>query len=323
MKKRINIITVVLLSAALLGLSSCLKDSRFVDFSKVGALVELPLEAFNRPGKLVASAFPIQAAPQTLNVVVNIASPKPLGSALTVTLGIDNAALTAYNHANGLDTGSNTPYTLPPANAFSIPNTKVTIPAGQRTANLAIQIISSNLDPAGLYIIPISITDGGGQKISNYKTLLYNVEAKNKYDGIYTATGTFTDGAAPTITADGIYPLNMQLITQGANSVAFFDPQVGFLHLINSAGSLNVYGAFDPVFIFDPATNKITSVINQYGQPDPSRLRAARIDVTGVNALSGTPGAAGSVIKVKYVMTQAGSDRTFFDETYTYVGARP
>jgi len=322
MKKRIYISGILLLSAAVLSLSSCLKDSRFVDFSKVGTLVELPLEAFNGSGKLVAQAFPIQATPQTITLVVNIASPKPLGSALTVTLGIDQDALTAYNHAHGLDTGGNTPYTLPPANAFSIPSTKVTIPAGQRMANLNIQVISSNLDPTGLYVIPISIVDGGGQKVSNYKTVLYNVQAKNKYDGAYEATGTFTDTAAPTINSDGVYPEEIYLVTQGANSVAFEDINQGFAHLINNGG-LGVYGEFAPVLNFDPATNKVTSVVNYYGQPSATRFRSARLDVSGVNALSGTPGAAGSVIKVKYVLVQSGADRTFFDETYTYKGARP
>src|SRR5882757_4405122 len=125
MKKRLYILTVIILSATILSLSSCLKDSRFVDFSQVGTMVELPLEAFNGPGKLVAGAFPIQAAPQTIKLVVNLASPKPLSSDLTVTLGVDQAALTAYNHTNGLDTGTNTPYKLPPANSFTIPNVKV------------------------------------------------------------------------------------------------------------------------------------------------------------------------------------------------------
>jgi hypothetical protein len=322
MKKRFYIITTFILSLAVLTMSSCLKDPRAQDFSNVGALVELPLEAYNGVGKLVAEALPIQTTPQTIPVVVNIAAPKALGSATTVTLLLDTAAITAYNTANGLTAADGTAYTLPPSNSFTISSYKVTVPAGQHTANLNISITSSNLDPAGLYIIPITIVDGGGQKISNYKTVLLNVQAKNKYDGAYTATGTFTDTAAPTITADGIYPYDIYLVTLGATSVGFYDPNNGFLHLINSAGTNSVYGEFAPVFNFD-ASNNITSVVNYYGQPSPSRVRAARIDVTGVNALTGTPGSVGSVIKVKYVMTQGGADRTFFDETYTYTGARP
>lgn len=323
MKKKFYIIAAFTLAAAMLTLSSCLKDPRAQDFSNVGTLVELPLEAYNGVGALVAEALPIQATPQIIPIVVNVASPKALSTPLTVTLGLDAAALTAYNHANGLDTGGNVPYTLPPANSFSIPSFKVTIPAGQHTATLNVSIISSNLDPSGLYIIPLTITDGGGQKISNYKTVLLNVQAKNKYDGAYTATGTFTDTANPAITDAGIYPYDIYLETLGAASVGFYDPNNGFYHLINSGGTNSIYGEFAPVFNFDLTTNKITSVVNYYGQPSPGRVRAARIDVTGVNALTGTPGSAGSVIKVKYVMTQGGNDRTFFDETYKYTGPRP
>jgi hypothetical protein len=322
MKKRFYIITTFILSAAVLTMSSCLKDPRAQDFSNVGTLIELPLEAYNGVGALVPEALPIQTTAQTIPVVVNVAAPKALSSALTVTLVLDTAAITAYNTANGLTVADGTAFSLPPSNAYSIPNFKVTIPAGQHTASLNVSVISSNLDPAGLYIIPLTIVDASGQKISNYKTVLLNVQAKNKYDGAYTATGSFTDTAAPTITDDGIYPYDIYLVTLGANSVGFYDPNNGFLHLINSGGTNSVYGEFAPVFNFD-ANNKITSVVNYYGQPSPGRVRAARIDVTGVNALSGTPGTAGSVIKVKYVMTQAGADRTFFDETYTYTGTRP
>jgi hypothetical protein len=307
-----------------LTLSSCLKDPRAQDFSNVGTLIELPLESYNGPGVLVSEALPIQAAAQTIPVVVNIASPKPLSTATTVTLAIDQTALDAYNHANGLDTGGNTPYVIPPSNAFSIANFKVTIPAGQRTANLNITINTSNLDPNGLFVIPISITDGGGQKISNYKTVLLNVQAKNKYDGAYTANGTFTDTSAPTITPTGVYPENIYLVTQGATTVAFEDVTQGFAHLINSAGTFSVYGEFAPVFNFDPATNNITAVTNLYGQPSPTRARAARIDVTGANTFTtGGPGDSGAIITVKYVLQQAGADRTFFSETYKYTGPRP
>jgi Domain of unknown function (DUF1735) len=251
MKKTINIIIAGLLSITAFGLSSCLKDSSFVDFSKVGTLVELPLEAFNGPGNIVAESFPIQAAPQTFSLVVNIASPKPLGTALTVTLGVDQAALTAYNHANGLDTGSNTPYILPPTNAFSIPNPKVTIPAGQRTANLTIQVISSNLDPAGQFMIPISIIDGGGQQISNYKTILFTVQAKNQFDGIYALKGVMHRDADATLGGIIVPGVTIPLATSGLTSLTF--SQVW-------ANGSGLAGLNPVTIVIDPASNKVTSI---------------------------------------------------------------
>ena len=136
--------------------------------------------------------------------------------------------------------------------------------------------------------------------------------------------GTFVDAGSTTITDAGVYPYDVYLETQGANSVAMNDPTKGFQHTINSGGVLASYGEFAPVFTFDPTTKNITSVVNYFGQPSATRARAARIDPTGANKFtSGTPGTVGSVISVKYIMTQAGADRTTFDETLTYKGPRP
>jgi len=213
MKKRFYIITTFILAAATLTTSSCLKDPRAQDFSNVGALVELPLEAYNGVGALVSEAFPITTTAQDLPVVVNLASPKTLGSDLTVTLSVDQAALDAYNTANGLTTADGTAYSLPPSTSYSISSLKVTIPAGKHTGTLHIAVTSSNLDPSGLYILPLTITDGGGQKISNYKTLLLNLQAKNQYDMDYTATGyVFHPSAARSI--DDTY----RLATVGASA---------------------------------------------------------------------------------------------------------
>jgi hypothetical protein len=323
MKKRIYLITTLLLSAAVLTMSSCLKDPRAQDFSNVGTLVELPLEAYNGLNALIPEALPILTTPQTIPVVVNIASPKPLSTAITVTLAIDQAALTAYNHANGLDTGGNTPYTLLPANTYTISSLTVTIPAGQRTGTVNVMVNTSLVDPSGAFVLPLSITDGGGQKISNYKTVLLNVQAKNKYDGTYTVDGSMVDVVNPAIV--GKYPVDYYLETMTANSDVMFDFNYAssFYHEITSGGATNVYGNFAPVFTFD-ASGNITSVVDYYGQGTNSSGRSAVLDPTGVNKYTtGTPGAAGSVFKVKYIMIQAGSPRTTFDETWTYKGSRP
>jgi len=260
MKKRFYIITTFILAAATLTLSSCLKDPRAQDFSNVGTLVELPLEAYNGLDQLIPEALPIQTTPQTVSLVVNVAAPKALSSNLTVTLAIDQAALDAYNHANGLDTGSNTPYTIPPANAYSIPNLKVTIPAGQHTANLNISVITSNLDPSGAYVIPLTIVDGGGQKISNYKTALLNIQAKNQYDGIYHATG---ERIHPTL---GVLPFDytVHMATAGPTSVdgpALADLQADLHLTINPDNTVTPTSTYQPLFVpagetntYDPAT---------------------------------------------------------------------
>src|SRR5258708_39071801 len=97
MKKRFYIITTFILSASVLIMSSCLKDPRAQDFSNVGTLVELPLAAYTGAGNLSADALPILSTPQTIPVVVNVAAPKPLSSALKVTLKLDVDSMTKFN----------------------------------------------------------------------------------------------------------------------------------------------------------------------------------------------------------------------------------
>jgi hypothetical protein len=62
----------------------------------------------------------------------------------------------------------------------------------------------------------------------------------------------------------------------------------------------------------------VTDVTNYYGQGTNARARAAQLDPTGVNLYD----FATRTLKVSYIMTQSGSPRTFFNETFTYIGSR-
>lgn len=242
-KKILSSLFLLALLPGMLSLSSCLKDSRFVDFSKVGALVELPLSAYTGVGKLTPEALPIQSTPQTIPVVVNVAAPKALGTPLNVTLAVDQAALDAYNTANA------TAYVQPPAAAVNISSLKVTVPANQHTATLNIEVNTSLLDPSGLYVIPLTIVDGGGQKISNYKTVLLNVQAKNQYDGTYTIQGYVHRDADLTLGGPFKSGLTEELSTAGATSVSFNQEWAN--------GS--VAGGLNPLIAtIDPTTNVVT-----------------------------------------------------------------
>src|SRR5476649_2063241 len=98
MKKKIYLFTTILLSAAALSLSSCLKDSRYVDFSKVGTIVEFPTGGqVNFGGDAQTSA----ADTITLQFDVDVASPTAPTTATTITFDVDDpATVTAYNAAN-------------------------------------------------------------------------------------------------------------------------------------------------------------------------------------------------------------------------------
>ncbi|MBD1393472.1 BT_3987 domain-containing protein [Mucilaginibacter glaciei] len=189
MKRRFYIKTALVALIAAAGFSSCLKDDKnYVDFAGAKPLIELPSAANvgGSGGLLQAAALSLSAAPVPINLAVNLAAPKTLGTDVTVKLSVDQAALTAYNTANG------TSYILLPAAAYSSTFSAV-IKAGTNLSNLVININTGVIDPSITnYVLPISITDGGGQQISNYKTVLYNVQVKNQYDGSYRADGTIT-----------------------------------------------------------------------------------------------------------------------------------
>ena len=176
--------------ASIVVFSGCLKDDALIDFSKVGVLVELPLAAYNPNAdgdKFVSLSYVSTSTNIDHPVVVNVASPKPLDAPLDVTLKVNEAALTAYNAKHASE------YVILPSNAYSIPNLKVTVPAGQRTATLTVKFNPSAItDFTKQYVIPITIADASGQKISNYNTVYYVVGVKNQYDGKYHASGVFT-----------------------------------------------------------------------------------------------------------------------------------
>ncbi|PAW92864.1 hypothetical protein CKK33_04910 [Mucilaginibacter sp. MD40] len=258
MKRNLKIKSYIMLGVtALLGLSSCLKDSRYIDFSKNEPLVEFPLAA--NAGVLQSAAFDISNNPSNLQVAVNVASPAPLTSALDVTVGVQNqAALDAFNTANG------TTYTLLPAAAYSLP-AKVTVPANQRIGILNVTINSSKIDPSGNYALPLIITDASGKKISNYNTIVYGVSVKNQYDGVYTSTGTRVH---PTL---GPFPFNytVTMSTAGATSItggALADLRSDLKITVNADNSVSLSSNAQPsvtltpggVNKYDPATKTFT-----------------------------------------------------------------
>lgn len=273
MKKILSIKTGFLSLAAMAVLSSCLKDnSHYVDFAGAKPLVELPAATGVGPGGgfVTPIALPIQSAAQNINLVVNLAAPKPLTSALTVKLEIDANALTAYNTANIAQFKSDstaaaaagnpiptapTIYTLMPTNFYTLSGLSVTIPANQNSANLVISVITQNFDLTKNYVIPFTIIDGGGQQISNYKTVFYFVQPKNQYDGKYAVKGYVHRDADLALGGPIKSGVTYTLTTTGANSDSF----------VQSWADGSTAGGINPVFLTtDPTTGAVTisSVVN-------------------------------------------------------------
>lgn len=279
--KRTYIYLYTILAALTVFLSSCLKSEKtFTDFSKAGTLVELPLAAYKGLNKTAPVALPIQAAAQTIPVVVNVASPVPLSSSLKVTLKVDEAALTALNNKNiaqyqadstaaandptGATAAPDYPvvYDLMPAAFYTIPTLIATVPANQRTATININVVTLNFDLAKAYVLPISIADASGQQLSNYKTLFLNIQAKNKYDGVYTVKGVVHRDADMSL--GGFRPSGgtVSLATTGANAISYAPLWADNKTGIGGIDGLNI--------VVNPTTNKVTftdSNATLVGQP--------------------------------------------------------
>ncbi len=203
---------------------------------------------------------------------------------------------------------------------FSIPANTVTIPRGQHQATWIVKINPRKFDFSKNYALPVKILSATAGTISgNFGTMVYAISIKNKYDGIYTVTGTYSDNALPDATTK--YPKTIALVTKAANTVAAYDQDnSGYYFYFNNGGS-TYYGNWDPVFVFDNADN-VTSVVNMYGQGTNSSARSGRLN-TGAATNKFTIGADGSkTLEVSYIMVQSGADRVVFKEKYVYTGPR-
>lgn len=189
MKKKL-IIIITILSGSALFLSSCLKDnSHYVDFSKGGTFVDFPLGGFLNFSSEAITESPadsINGQPNTQGAVtrtfaVNVASANLPTSPTTVTLSVGTQA--DVDKLNSLQ--SSVSYILMPAADYSFTQTKVTVPAGQQYANTSVTFYKALLDPSKSYVLPIYISNGGGQKLSSNLNIMYFHFIGNDFAGVY------------------------------------------------------------------------------------------------------------------------------------------
>jgi hypothetical protein len=166
----------------------------------------------------------------------------------------------------------------------------------------------------------------GGDIISYKDTIITTLSVKNKWDGVYTITGTYSDAIVPAYT--GYYPYEWELKTSGPAQCVVVDKKLlngtpGFLYSTGVGASSTFYVDVGLVVNFDPLTDKIVSVVNYYGQP-ASNTRSAELDATGANSYNSST----KLISIKYFMKQPSSVavapniRARFDEQWKYLKSR-
>jgi len=171
-------------------LNSCLKNGAYyTDFSAITASVDLPLAASNNNNP-VPFAYDAAASSPSIPVVVNLASAQPLNSTTTATLAVDAAYLDAYNTANG------TSFLLMPAEAYTVSDWDVSIPAGKRMDSMVVHFDFTKIDLTQSYILPITISQAS-QPIEQWNHLMLNIQVKNQFDADYTCTGYVFHPSSP------------------------------------------------------------------------------------------------------------------------------
>lgn len=159
----------------MLSLSSCLKDNRYIDFTKVGTVVDFPLgglanfsgDAITDPGDTIVRQF-----------AVNIASPNVPTTPTTLTLAVDNSLVASY---------PTTPvaYETMPQGSYVFNDTKVTIPAGKQYATVSVTFYKGMLDPSKSYMLPIKIAGTTAGTISGNFGIHYFHFIGNDFAGVY------------------------------------------------------------------------------------------------------------------------------------------
>lgn len=329
MKIFLKIFAVLTLATVIL--PGCLKDNTIVlDPAKGVNVIE-----FANPGQIVADGTPhplysfsyAATAKPTLPITISYSGPEAKAPQdITVKFAVgDESTIDAYNTATESD------FVMLNSGGYTLSANEVVIKAGTSKATFNIVLNPSAFDFSKSEVLPLTIKSVSSSQISgNFNTILINVAAKNKYDGVYAVTGTMVDVTNATLThvndalgADA--PMQYQLRTVSATKCALYDDYVygGFYAVIASNGAFSNYGGFSAVFEFDPVTDKVIAVTNRAGQPNPANTRGGRLDPTGTNAR-----VSDKVFDVKYNMTQpsvvpaAPSVRTTWDEVWTRIGDR-
>jgi hypothetical protein len=282
-------------------------------------IFNVPARNSSTPTSFKSTAFDALEVVE-LPIVVNYTGINGAPEDITIHLSLDSTLITLYNDS------VKTEYLNLPSKLYNVDGYDIVIPKGKKQATLNIKIYPPRFtvhDFTTPYALGVKIGSTSHGIISgNYSKAVFAVGIKNKYDGAYTVTGTFVDYANVAFTAN--YPKNIYLKTQDPVSVAYFDSKFNggiFGYSFLNGASQSYYGSFAPVFTFDKTTNKITSVINYWGQP-AGNGRSAELDPSGINSFDPVT----KTIKVSYWLNQPSvitPHRSHIVEVFSYVEAIP
>lgn len=323
-----NIIKMIpILGMAIIVASSCDKAKTYEPLGGAGSTF-VKITGGGTPAGFELKAIDFVSTPSIIGVDVQrmVANSTELTKTMTVVVKLDTAAVTAYNAANGKN------YTKLPNSWFTgTPNNPkvggedgtftMTFKSGEFGKNLEILVPNATLmDPSTTYALGLTIisVDADG-KISDMKSKVIGIGAKNAYDGVY-SLDIFQSGWAAYGIEDGTtntYPVDINLVTTGANTDKLFNTGRGDYLLPGFSTPLAAtgFGAVTPVFSFDPSTNLVT-VTNS--TPDDGRGRFIFMDPAYTSSYNPTT----RRIFAAFYLTQIGRPNMYMRFTFTYLRAR-
>ena len=128
-----------------------------------------------------------------LEVIRDANSEASLSGAATVNLKVDKTIIDAYN----ADTNNVVKLELLPASLYTTDALDLNFAAGEFSKVINLKIDPAKLDLTKKYALGIAATASGGYKVrSGLNKALFQMIAKNKYDGNYKSLGYFTHPTA-------------------------------------------------------------------------------------------------------------------------------
>lgn len=127
-----------------------------------------------------------------LDLLRDANSENSLASSVGIKMKIDKAALDAFNAAHPDDAMDELPASL-----YTTDPLEFSLGAGEFAKPINIKLDPTKLDLTKRYGIAVSLVDASGHKVRNgLGTAVFNIVAKNAWDGRYQATGVFSHPTA-------------------------------------------------------------------------------------------------------------------------------
>jgi Domain of unknown function (DUF1735) len=299
-----NVLNILLFISICCLFNSCLKDKGFEnheygindpDESENG--VGFPWAYNPEPRLLSVDAVTTSQTLEAPTILLLTGDPAPTD--LHVNLVANPSLVAAYNADPA---NANKQMSTFPAGAYTIPNLKVTIPAGKRVGVLKITIPTTTglsfSDIYGLGFTIQSVDEAGYKLAENLKNVIIGINVANQYAGSYRVTGYFFHPSSPRAIDD-----HKELTTKSATGCI--------------APHSDLYGS-NYYFEFDVAQNNtLTNYMARGATPPPPSSGFMTTDIPNPGSLNPYPSGgdqfpgAGEWKHSKYNNTYDVTNRTF------------